>query len=153
LGAVTSGAVVEFPIDGAITADGVYSFAIDSTSSSGVAYASNSATSGQKPQLVLAVAAAPPTVTITQPPTRPSFFVGDAITLQGQAADANAQNLSGAITWRSSLVAGSLGTGAVIAPTLPQGTHTITASVTDSQGLTAQSQITIAVAPRPAANT
>src|SRR5262245_12010848 len=152
LGAVTVGSIVEFNVDGAITADGVYSFAIDNTSTSAAAYTSNAATSGQKPQLVLSVAAAPPTIQITQPPTGASFFVGDTITLQATAADANNQSLTSAISWRSD-VAGALGTGGVLTPTLAQGTHTITASVTDGQGLTAQTQVTITVAPRPAANT
>src|SRR5262245_32031055 len=134
LGAVTVGAIVEFNVDTAITGDGVYSFAIDNTSPSAAAYTSNAATSGQKPQLVVTVAAAPPTIQITQPPPGASFFVGDPITLQGQAADANGQNLSGTINWRSDQVTDELGTGAVITPTLRQGTHVITASVTDGQG-------------------
>src|SRR5215510_14190606 len=152
LGAVTAGSVVEFNLDTAVTADGVYNFAIDNTSTSAAAYTSNAATTGQKPQLVLSVSAAPPTIQITQPPTGSSFFVGDTITLQATAADANNQSLTSAISWRSD-VAGALGAGGVITPTLAQGTHTITASVTDGQGLTAQTQVTITVAPRPAANT
>src|SRR5262245_19995034 len=152
LAAVTAGAVIEWNVDAAVTGDGVYSFAIDSTSSSAAAYASNAATTGQKPQLVLNVAAAPPTIAITTPPAGSTFVVGDTITLQATAADANAQNLSGGVTWRSD-VAGALGTGAIITPTLAQGTHTITASVTDGQGLTAQTQIILTVAPRPPVNT
>src|SRR5262245_57869797 len=41
LGAVTLGAVVEFNLDTTVTADGTYSFAIDSTSTDGVTYNSS----------------------------------------------------------------------------------------------------------------
>src|SRR5262249_33137474 len=79
LGAVSAGATVEFTLAGAITGDGTYNLAIDSTNSSAVAYNSSLATSGQKPQLVLTVAAQAPTVTIAQPPTGASYFTGDTI--------------------------------------------------------------------------
>src|SRR6185295_18696709 len=48
LGAVTTGAVAEFNLDGAIPGDGVYDLAIDSTNSSAVGFVSAAATSGQK---------------------------------------------------------------------------------------------------------
>ncbi|TMA61982.1 MAG: DNRLRE domain-containing protein, partial [Deltaproteobacteria bacterium] len=82
LGTVATGATAEFILDGAITADGTYNLAIDSSNTATVSYNSSLATSGQKPQLVLTVAAQAPTVTIAQPPTGASYFTGDAITLQ-----------------------------------------------------------------------
>src|SRR5205823_3919173 len=152
LGAVTAGATVEFTLDGQITADGVYDLAIDSTSSSAVGYNSSLATSGQKPQLVLTVAAQAPTVTIAQPPTGASYFTGDAITLQASAHDSAGVDLSTHVVWSSNL-AGPLGTGAVVTTSLGQGTHTLTATVTDGQGLTGSSQISVTVTPPPPGNT
>src|SRR5438128_8582228 len=49
LGTVTTGATVEFTLDGAITGDGVYNLAIDSSNTTTVSYNSSLATSGQKP--------------------------------------------------------------------------------------------------------
>src|SRR5438067_2139176 len=152
LGAVTAGATVEFTLDGQITADGVYDLAIDSTSSSAVGYNSSLATSGQKPQLVLTVAAQAPTVSIAQPPTGASYFTGDAITLQASAHDSAGVDRSAAVVWSSTL-AGPLGTGAVVPTSLGQGTHTLTATVTDGQGLTGSSQISVTVTPPPPGNT
>src|SRR5438093_3104284 len=152
LGAVTAGAAVEFTLDGAITADGVYDLAIDSTSSSAVGYNSSLATSGQKPQLVLTVAAQAPTVSIAQPPTGASYFTGDAINLQASAHDSAGVDLSTHVVWSSNL-AGPLGTGAVVTTSLGQGTHTLTATVTDGQGLTGSSQISVTVTPPPPGNT
>src|SRR5438128_12483028 len=135
LGAVTTGATVEFTLDGAITADGTYNLAIDSSNSATVGYNSSLATSGQKPQLVLTVAAQAPTVTIAQPPTGSSYFTGDAITLQASAHDSASVDLTTHVVWSSNL-AGPLGTGAVVTTSLCQGEHRITATVTADQGLT-----------------
>src|SRR5437899_2858961 len=93
--------------------DDTYNLAIDSTNSAAVAYNSSLASSGQKPQLVLTVAAQAPTVTISQPPTGSSYFTGDTITLQASAHDSANVDLSSHVTWSSNL-AGSLGTGAVV---------------------------------------
>src|SRR5438128_4195900 len=152
LGTVTTGSTAEFTLDGAITGDGVYNLAIDSSNSSTVSYNSSLATSGQKPQLILTVAAQAPTVTIAQPPTGSSYFTGDAITLQGSARDSAGVDLSTHVVWSSNL-AGPLGTGAVVTTSLGQGTHTITATVTDGQGLTGSSQISLTVTPPPPGNT
>ena len=151
LGTVATGATAEFNLDGAITGDGVYNLAIDSSTTT-VSYNSSLATSGQKPQLVLTVAAQAPTVTISQPPTGASYFTGDAITLQASAHDSANVDLSSHVLWSSNL-AGPLGQGAVITTSLGQGTHTITASVTDGQGLTGSSQITVTVNSPPPGNT
>src|SRR5207249_3071080 len=144
LGAVTAGATVEFTLDGQITADGVYDLAIDSTSSSAVGYNSSLATSGQKPQLVLTVAAQAPTVSIAQPPTGASYFTGDAITLQASAHDSAGVDLSTHVVWSSNL-AGPLGTGGTITHTLSEGTHQLTATVADRGGLTATATVTVQV--------
>src|SRR5206468_782655 len=137
LGAVTAGATVEFTLDGQITADGVYDLAIDSTSSSAVGYNSSLATSGQKPQLVLTVAAQAPTVSIAQPPTGASTFTGSA-------SDLEDGDLTAAIAWTSDRD-GALGTGGTITHTLSEGTHQRTATVVDRGGLTATATVTVQV--------
>ena len=85
----------------------------------------------------------PPVVTINGPASGSSFPAGGTVTLVGAASDAEDGNLSGQIAWQSSLD-GPLGTGAqLVTNGLSVGSHTITATVSDSQG--AQSIDTISV--------
>ncbi len=153
LAKVNTGAVATFDLGTAITGDGTYSLAIDTTSSSAITYNSAQATSGQKPVLELTVALTNPTVSITQPPSGASFFSGDVVTLQGTARDGAGADLSAQITWSSSL-AGALGRGALITTSaLGQGVHAITASVVDGNGLVGSARTDVTIAPRPPANT
>ncbi len=153
LGAITIGQVAEFILDGAITGDGTYSFALDSASIDAASYNSAAATSGQKPALVITVPAGPnPTVTIGQPAPGAQFFAGDSVTFQGTATDAVDGTLSAAIAWRSDLQ-GALGTGATVGATLVRGVHTITADVTDGDGFGATARVIVTVSPPPPANT
>ena len=88
-GPAALGAIVEFRLDGVVTGDGLYSFAIDTTAADSVSYVSSAAPSGQKPTLVLTVgASAAPAVTVLQPARGATFFTGDRIAFQGQAVDA-----------------------------------------------------------------
>ncbi len=145
LDGVAIGAIVDFDVTAGITADGVYDLAIDTLSDDAVSYVSSAATSGQKPTLVLTVAAGSnPTVGITQPANGSTFFVGDPIVLQGTASDPVDGNLSAAIRWSSSLQ-GLIGTGAALTPTLIVGSHLVTAAVTDGDGLHGSAQIGITV--------
>ena len=153
LGPVATGDIVEFDLGTAITADGTYSFAIDSASPDGVSYKSAASLVGQKPILLVTVAAGPaPSVRILQPPEGASFFVGDPITLQGTATDMAGDDLSGSLAWRSDLQ-GDLGGGATVSTTLARGDHTITAAVTDGLGLTGEARLHVSVTPQPAADT
>jgi len=152
LGPVTTlGAVVEFPLEGAVTGDGLIELALDSPSSSGVGYASTTSTTAPGPTLVLTVASGP-AVQIVQPPAGSSFFVGDAITFTGTASDPTDGDLSRGIAWRSTLD-GPLGTGASITTSLREGPHTITAAVTNQAGAGTTAQVAVTVVPRPAVNT
>ncbi len=153
LGSVAGDKFVEFDLADAVTSDGVYSFAIDSTSTDGVTYASTAATGSQRPALVLTVAGgAAPVVSIVQPPDGASFFRGDPVALQAEVTDDADTDLAAAVLWRSSL-AGDLGTGGSIAPRLGDGEHAITATVTDSDGLTGADEIRVSVVPPPPVNT
>jgi PKD repeat protein len=72
---------------------------------------------------------------------------GTTVTFIGTANDAEDGSLSSLINWSSS-ADGPLGTGASIpVSTLSVGSHTITASVTDSGGVPATSSINITVTP------
>jgi hypothetical protein len=153
LGPVAAGTVVEFTLDGAIRTDGVYNLAIDSTAIQTAGYTSTNATAGQKPTLVVTVAATgSPTVHVVRPPDGSIFFEGDRITLQATATDAVDGDLGAAVTWKSSLQ-GNLGTGSSVLTSLNLGSHSVTASVTDRDGLKGTDHVGITVSPRPPANT
>lgn len=85
-----------------------------------------------------------PTVSITAPASGSSYTVGDSITFTATAADAEDGDLSSSIAWTSSLD-GALGTGASVSAVLSVGTHTITASATDSANQTSTDSITVTV--------
>jgi hypothetical protein len=85
-----------------------------------------------------------PTVTISAPAVGTSVTGGTSINFSGSASDKEDGNLSAAVSWRSS-VDGQIGTGASFSRTLTAGSHTITASVTDSRGASSSRQTTVTV--------
>jgi len=86
-----------------------------------------------------------PTVTITALANGSTFTQGDPITFTGTATDAEDGDLTASSAWTSSLD-GAIGSGGSFSiSTLSVGTHTITASVMDSGGLTGSAQISITV--------
>ena len=91
-----------------------------------------------------------PGVVIAGPPDGTTVTMGEAVAFEASADDSEDGDLSAAIAWSSSLT-GPLGSGASLALTdLPVGTHLVTATVTDSGGLSASATVTVTVA---AANT
>jgi hypothetical protein len=86
-----------------------------------------------------------PVVSITAPASGASYPSGASVTFTGSASDSQDGTLSSALAW-SSNIDGSLGTGASLSRVLSGGTHTITARVTDSGGLTGAKQVTMSVA-------
>jgi hypothetical protein len=76
-----------------------------------------------------------PSVTITEPASGITVTAGSAVAFSGSANDTQQGNLTSQLGWRSSLD-GQIGTGGSFTRALTAGTHTITASVTDSGGLT-----------------
>ncbi len=133
-GGAPANAILEFDVTGAVPGDGLYDFALVTTSSDGVGYRSRESTVGA-PALVLSLvpgdANEPPAVAIATPPngitvghgTRLSFFAG--------AFDAEDGDLSTSLQWSSSRD-GALGTGEEVSAVLSVGTHTITAMATDT---------------------
>ncbi|MFN7337880.1 MAG: Ig-like domain-containing protein, partial [bacterium] len=86
----------------------------------------------------------PPTVAISAPTNGATFANGATITFTGSASDTQDGSLTSAIAWTSS-VQGSIVTGGTFSRTLNAGAHTITATVTDSGGLTSTSSVSITV--------
>ncbi|MFM7259343.1 MAG: hypothetical protein ACKO3W_01940, partial [bacterium] len=86
-----------------------------------------------------------PTVSISSPAGGSSFVSGATITFSGSATDTQDGSLTASMTWTSSLQ-GAIGTGGSFSRSdLVVGTHTITASATDSGSLSGSSTVTITV--------
>ena len=91
----------------------------------------------------------PPSVSITAPADGSSFTQGDNVSFSGTASDLEDGDLSSGLAWSSSLD-GAIGSGASFSTTaLSVGTHTITASVTDSGGLPGSDAISVTIDPGP----
>ncbi|MDI6696327.1 MAG: Ig-like domain-containing protein [Anaerolineales bacterium] len=91
------------------------------------------------------IARTPPNVIILSPPNGVDYAVGTAVVFSGEAIDAKDGDLSASLQWSSSLD-GFLGSGAGFTTSaLRPGTHTITASATDSDGLTGSATVTIRI--------
>jgi hypothetical protein len=90
---------------------------------------------------------AAPVVTILSPGSGTSVTAGQSITLIASASDTEDGNISHAIAWTSDRD-GSIGSGGTVTTSgLTIGSHTITASVTDSGGRPATASIAITVNP------
>jgi subtilisin family serine protease len=85
-----------------------------------------------------------PVVTIQSPATGSSFASGATIPFQATASDPEDGNIAPSLIWTSS-IDGQIGTGGGFTRTLSNGSHTITASVTDSGGNTATASTSITV--------
>lgn len=87
-----------------------------------------------------------PVVTITSPANGSSFSEGSSVTFTGSASDEDG-NLTAGLLWSSSLQ-GDIGSGGSFSRSdLVAGTHTVTASVTDSGGLTGSATVTVTITP------
>jgi subtilisin family serine protease len=86
----------------------------------------------------------PPTVNISSPEDGDSFNSGELISFSGSASDNEDGDLTDSLVWTSDLE-GQIGTGGSFSAELNDGTHTITAEVTDSGSNTSSENITITV--------
>jgi subtilisin family serine protease len=86
----------------------------------------------------------PPTVAITSPANGTTFASGTSISFTGSASDTENGDLTARLAWTSSSD-GSIGTDSPFSKVLSDGTHTITAEVTDSGGLSSSDSVTITV--------
>ncbi|MFY8274853.1 S8 family serine peptidase [Pseudoalteromonas sp. SSDWG2] len=90
-----------------------------------------------------------PVMTINAPTGGSSFMLGDSITFDGTATDAEDGDVSAGIDWYSNFD-GKIGTGALFSTnTLSAGAHTITAVAHDSQDAFDQAQVTLTVEDAP----
>ena len=90
-----------------------------------------------------------PVVSITSPGSPPTITLGASQVFTATASDTEDGNLTSSIVWTSS-IDGALGTGGTINPTLSAGSHTITASVTDSDSNSSSATIVATVVVSPA---
>jgi uncharacterized repeat protein (TIGR03806 family) len=88
----------------------------------------------------------PPVVTVTTPADGTEVGNGYTVDLVATATDDQDGDMAADISWASSLD-GLLGTGGNITVSLTLGTHTVTASVTDSGGESHSDAITVVVTP------
>lgn len=87
---------------------------------------------------------ASPTVTITSPANGASVASGTAVAFSGSASDTPDGNISSYLVWRSN-IDGQIGLGASFSKVLTVGSHSITASATDSTGHTTSVTRTVSV--------
>jgi hypothetical protein len=85
-----------------------------------------------------------PVVTVSSPSSGATYAPTTTITLAATATDAEDGDITSRIKWTSS-VSGLLGTGGLLKLVLPSGSHTLTASATDSAGVTSRQSVTISV--------
>ena len=85
-----------------------------------------------------------PAVTITSPADGSSVDSGVSISFSGTATDTEDGDLTGSLSWSSDLD-GVIGLGGSFSTVLSDGSHTITASVTDSGGASGSDSISVTV--------
>ncbi|WP_035254804.1 Ig-like domain-containing protein [Desulfatiglans anilini] len=86
-----------------------------------------------------------PAVNILSPLDGASFVLGETVAFSGTAMDAEDGDLSGTLSWTSS-IDGNIGTGGSFSTSaLAPGMHMITASVTDSGGLPGSATIMLTI--------
>lgn len=90
-----------------------------------------------------------PAVTITSPANESVHLLGTAVTLNASVSDIEDGDVSASVVWTSDLD-GIVGSGASVSAPLSAGTHTVTATATDSKGLSGSSSIAVVINAPPA---
>jgi subtilisin len=86
----------------------------------------------------------PPSVSISSPSDGASITTGSSISFAGSASDSEDGNITSSLVWTSNLD-GQIGTGGSFSRVLTDGTHTITAEVTDSGGSVGSHSVIVTV--------
>lgn len=148
-GALTGGSLVwESDVDGQIGTGTSFSTSTLSTGTHDVTVTATDSDSRTASAGVTIEILNPPTATITAPATGSSFESGTDVTFEGTGSDPDDGALTGgSLVWTSSRD-GQFGTDvSVTTSSLSVGTHTITLTATDSDGLTGTDQITVTIDP------
>ncbi|MEM1085023.1 MAG: Ig-like domain-containing protein, partial [Verrucomicrobiota bacterium] len=91
----------------------------------------------------------PPVVTISSPADSSTVNEGDLVTFTATATDSEDGSIEASLQWESDLD-GSIGSGGTFdSSALSAGTHVITATATDSNGIEAEDTVTITVNEAP----
>ena len=135
----SAGTLESVVVDG-LTSGTVYYFAIKAIDDAGNASETSNSAEGETD----APQGTAPRVTITSPAAGIQIDEGSPVRLEVDASDAEDGDLTGAVEWTSS-IDGALGTGSGFDVVLSVGTHTLTASVSDSDGNEASDAIAVEV--------
>lgn len=145
-GSLTSALAWTSSIDGSIGLGGSFTKALTAGTHTIKATAVDSGGLTTVKQVTVTVASSnsAPSVTISSPANGTTYGSGAAVLFSGSATDSQDGTLTGALAWTSS-IDGAIGTGGSFTRVLTSGTHTITAKVTDSGGMTTAKQISVTV--------
>jgi len=147
-GNLTSHLTWSSSIDGQIGTGGSFSRSLSSGTHTITAAVADSGGLTNSSSVTITVAAAAtntaPSVSISSPGNAASFPQGSSISFSASATDTLDGNISSGLAWTSN-IDGSIGSGGSLSRTLSAGTHTITAWVTDSSGMTGSRSVTITV--------
>ncbi len=143
-GDLTANLVWTSSLDGQIGTGGSFSAILSDGTHVITATVTDSAGNTGSDSVTVHVVNAAPTVSITSPTDGASFASGESISFSGTATDAEDGDLTANLVWTSSLD-GQIGTGGSFSAILSDGTHVITATVTDSAGNTGSDSVTITV--------
>lgn len=138
------GANVTTFTNSALTSGTTYTYRVVAYNSTGTSPYSNTASG----TTAASTSNTAPSVSMNNPANNSTYPDGATISFSGSATDSQDGNLSPNLRWTSNLM-GDIGTGASFSRTLTAGTHTISASVTDSGGMSGSRQVTMTVTVAP----
>src|SRR5206468_759409 len=163
-GPIVPSQTIDYDVSGVVTGNGTYDFGLKTLSADRAEFVSREGGAGA-PQLIIfrdaptatnptvhitapadgtTVGGGAPAVTIAAPANTGSEMFGRPVAFIGSATDIPDGDLSFSLQWTSS-IDGPIGTGPSFTKRLSAGTHTITASVTDSDHNVGTASITFQV--------